>query len=633
MKTAAPRPDRQFLWRAGVGALYVLGLLTGAWGVMGAGHPAAPELLFGDKGDGFFNLWILEHLFLSCTTAARGLYDSGVFWPEGTRSLWWSDNLLVLSPPYLLARFSGASRLAAGFGTMQLFAGAMYLASGWLLTELLRSAQVTRRFPVWAEILPPLVAFPMAYGLARVASYSHMQNVAAVFLLTLVACGVRAERELSRSALFGMAGSFVALLGSSPYQAQMGLVLLLGWGLIITADAKVTPARLLRAAWLTGLLVAPFVLALVIAYQGVEPIAHPPSEVKHLSLRWANLWRPPGGLPGPLSEIPWLRGAAEVEKVGGYLGLGLLILLVTVTGGVLPVVVRRIRAQPQWLLPLTLVAVTFLDIRELRPVAAGLRWLAIGITAAILWRRGRCSGSAQERVGVFPLLCAWVVFGVAFGPSRGFLVTGQDPGLWGFFAVWVPNFDSMRELIRFASTAQALLIAGLFGVALRAGARRRAWWGVGAMCWVLQTGELFHGKPPLTPVGPGSALTATEEHFFRDHATQMGPLWVQPAHPFHVNARHLYRWQPVTELRLINGYSGRPSASLARLMEVEAGAGTGSETVLTEAAAAGAGWACMEKSAMPEARRERVRARFPVLLENDRWLVVDLGGASKSSRH
>ncbi len=288
-------------------ATSLLFLLASRW--MGLGFESPATTLFGDTGDGFFNLWILEHLRLFLSGAGDTLSDGRILYPA-TDTFWFSDNLFALSPPYLLARAAGASRLAAAYYA-NLFWWAAAFAALWLLFSEVRKSVAARIPEVGnaADWVPPFLALALLYTPARLHGLQHFQNHAWTGWMLLLAFTLRHLRLRRTPDLVGMAACECALMASAPYYAILGLFPLAAWAF---ASALRLPHD---ARWILRQLpwAVPFVLGVaLLAWQHarVGAPAYPVEELRRTALRFGHLL-PPGWRTREL-------------RVGGYPGLWIL---------------------------------------------------------------------------------------------------------------------------------------------------------------------------------------------------------------------------------------------------------------------------------------------------------------------
>jgi len=367
-------------------------------------------------------------------------------------------------------------------------------------------------------------------------------------------------------------------------------------------------------------------------YAKGAPVDYGLGEVRSLSLEKEHLYTPLGG---------WLRGAMNTVlpdglpavRRGGYPGAGLLVGSLSALALVCWTGRRRVR---EWLRPwpvricLLLWGFTLIGDRSVMPFTWGVRLVLVPCCLFLMawyWRRERHPAATHQLAMLIAALLA--VYGTAFGPGTHFKPPFTDISVWSVFAWLVPGYLNMREVLRFSSLGQLLLLALLWRLLLHAWTATRgrlparlAMAGCVVVLAGIQLSETVGARIVETRIVPGHvALTADETAFF---GGLQGPMLAIPAHPFHRNTYHQLRWVACPDLYLLNGYSARSTETFDRLMALEREHGRASDAQLAAAAGAGARYACLLRGRIPGAVQERLRARYPVLFENDRFLVLAL---------
>jgi hypothetical protein len=562
--------------------------------------------VFGDTGDGLFNLWILEHVRINMFRGWAALSDGRILHPA-TDTFWFSDNLLTLSPPYLLARMLGASLLTAGYLTSLFWLFVQVFAAWWLFSEVRKS--VSGRVPNpgtrW-DVLSPLLALTVTFVPARMWGLQHFQNHALVFWLFCAGCALHHLRTRTTASCLGIGTAWACLLASSPYYAIMGLFPLVGWGLCLLSDPETDWRRLVLRQlpfWLPiGLLVIPVALE----YLG----AGTPGYLREELVRHA--WR-------PVDLLPPIRGG----NPHGYPGIWLVICGGSVLGWALwHFRSTLINVFKRWEV-LGVAAgwgISFLKIKEFYAVTVWLRMAvqlgAVGLS--VFWLRRR--GSAASRALFFLIILLLGVGGTALGPGTFFRSQEVDPSIWGMLNAVVPGYGGMRNLIRFApllTVCGGALVLGLTTLMPRPALRLAV--GVVLGLGLVET-QWF--SVPRTGVDPASIkLEPGPARFFQE---QKGVLLVVPSEPFHRNTVPMLRWQRFRNLRLVNGYSGRLTEKFSAVMRAEERYGPGSVPHLEAAHAAEADWVLFRKDGMTASGRTTVMGRYPVIYEDNTCFVIQL---------
>lgn len=595
---------------------------------------AFEPVIYGDAGDGLFNLWLLEHVTRTAAHGPSALADGRIFWPLNAYTYWWSDNLLVPGAVYAVLKSLLGDMFTAYRATVLLFSAVIFGVFTWLFAELWRGCRRVSacELPRWMLLLAPAAAYLAFFSQIRLHDYLHFQRLASLFLVTLVIGALRHAADLRRRDWLLMLVSELLLLYSAPYYAVLGLCVLLCRGFFLLADRRV---HLWAWGWRNGLLALPVVLLCVPAalmYAKVDPVNYSLGEVRSLSLQAEHLYTPLGGwLRGVLASV--LPDGLLAVRAGGYPGAGLLVGTVLATGLVLVAGRRRLR---DWSRPLPvrvfllLWAVTLIGDRAVMPFTWGLRLVLVPsglILLAWTWRRAAHTPASRQLAMLVAALVAF--YGTAFGPGTHFKPPFTDISVWSVFAWLVPGYLNMREVLRFSSLGQLLLLALLWWLLLNAWAATRerlvarvALGGLVVLLAGLQLSETIGTRVLETLIEPGQVtLAADEAAFFRG---LQGSMLAIPAAPFHQNPCHQLRWVAFPDLYLLNGYSARSTDVFDRLLEMESQHGGASDEQLAYAAGVGAQFVCLLRGQVPVAVQQHLQTRYPTRFANDRFLVLAL---------
>jgi hypothetical protein len=582
---------------------------AGAFVHLHVGRFPPATTIYGDKGDGLFNLWVLEHVHRNAPQGWQALSDGRILHPV-PNSYWRSDNLLVPALLYSLPRALGADTFRAYAWTVWILAALGFAATLALFAELRRDIPC----PAWTGLLPPVFAFIVCFSQASLKNHMHFQNLASVFWICLLLALLRFLRSNATRDLLGIVLSMLFLLASAPYYALLGAGLLGVGGLALLANHHRHPLpALLRQLPV----VLPFALVwvlLVLPYLHSETRDIPLATLRRSALSAEHLITPLSGWIRNLAPWgPWPR-----LHPGGYPGAGLLIACVLCLGWALFHHRRLLQKRIVWI-PVILFLLSFVKVREIRPFVGWFR-LALFAVVALYGLATRKPSPKQLRLFVL-IASAVFVWGTAMGPGRHFSDTHFEPNVWGLFSRLLPGYGSMRELIRFAPLAHLLALALVFRAFLSVATSRTA-----LVLLVLLTGlqlsENIGTHAVVSPVDPAHLGLDEAEHAFFE--TLDGVMFIVPAAPFHRNTQHMLRWMTYENLRLINGYSGSSTPELDALIAAENHHGRVSPEQVAAAIAQGADFLCVLRHYVPDPAEEQVRRSFPRLFENDRFLVVAL---------
>ncbi len=593
----------------GIGAALHLQIFT---------HPSGT--IWGDSGDGFFNLWILTHVTETLRSGAFDLANSRTFWPHHQAAFFWSDNLIAFTPVFAIARLLTTGMLDA-FRLTGLLLSVLHFAALCLLFDavyrIVRSERphlhpATR---LWVPIVAYLTHFSPA---VLINHFLHIQNLATMGVFVLLAAGLNYQRSPSGAALRLMALALIFLLYTTPYFAVAAIILLLLWGLTVWFSARATLFSLLRKDWWFYLALAPFALALFAFYRIESGPSFLPSSVQLLAIDWTHLFRPEYGTLRlhfePLTD--WPRPHSEqIGWLGPGVGFGFIAALGWGLWSGRAHYVAWLRRWPFWVIGVSLI-VPHLKIREIAPVLTIYHHLAV---LALLLLSGYVI-AAQWRVsalrGAFALLTGWalLMYGIAFGPkSYVFLDDRVGLSIWQFFYQWLPGFDQIRAIGRMAYLGQGLISALVLAALLvalthRQPAVRRTVWVLALLALTAQVWDLHPIRARAEPQQETRIQpTAAEAAFWQ---TVDGPLLVLPGAPFHGNTTHMLYFAGFRNILLANGYSGRSTPAWDQLMELEVSQGLAAPAFYQAAQALGI---------------QRVAARMDLLYSWQRADLASLG--------
>jgi hypothetical protein len=629
-------------------AIYVVSLLATLLFLIGANlhfstlFKASEPVIYGDAGDGLFNLWVLEHVVHTIGRGSSALADGRIFWPAEPYTYWWSDNLLVPAVFYGGLRAVCGDIFVAYRATVLFLSLAVYAAFIWLFVELWRGYQrsTENALSEWTILMTPVFAYLAFFSQIRLHDYQHFQHLASLFLVTLMIGALRHVASLRSRDWMLMLISQCLLLYSAPYYAVLGLCIVLCRLFFLLADKRI---NLWTWGWRHGLYALPVVLACVPAallYGKAEPIHYTLDQIRALSLEAVHLVVPMDGWVRSLLEsvnpdgLPVLRG-------GGYPGIGLLMATVLAFSVVLVAwrypLMQGLKRRPIQLF-LLCCALTLIGDSDFRAYAWGLRLLLIPaglFLFAWYWRQT----SHRSQASQFALLIAMLVtvYGTAFGPGTYFKPPYTDVSVWSVFSWLVPGYLNMREVLRFSSLGQLVLLATLWVLLLHAWRKVQQhqvlrWVAVTIVVVLvgLQLSETVHARVRQTRiVREHVALEPAEAQFFRNLE---GAMLAIPTLPYHHNTFHQLRWVGCPDLHLLNGYSARSTDAFDALMRLEHEYGRASDAQIAYATELGADYVCVLCGRVSPETLARLQNSYQTLFVNDRFLVIALNKSASRDR-
>jgi hypothetical protein len=592
-------------------------------------HYEAGRTIFGDNGDGFFNLWVMEHVVDNLAAGNVHLADGRIFWPDNADTYLWSDNLLVPSLGYAMFR-AGARNVFEAYWFTALFMSLLgFAAYTCLFTVLFRIARRHYDLPAWSALLAPVFAYLASFSAIRLVYFDHFQNLSALWLFVLLG-GILGYSCFRQRGYFAAAIlSEVALLYSAPYFAILGVCVLSLWFLSMLLGDRRAFWLTVRENWIAIAIATPAFLFLLAAYMRTEKQPYNLEDYRDLAVALRDLVTPREGWSRALlARIAHDLPTPHPEKPA-YLGLGLLcglsIAAIRSLRTLAGFTVRWIRHPLFWILCGT-GAVCMIHHKP--ALAQATAWITLTLISALLLLHLRTTARLYTRDPVAASLCvlglaAVITYGLALGPSRH--GDGHPDGsLWGLLSALVPGVIHMRAIGRLAVVGQGILLALLLLCLFRALAEPRhrpATLLVTALLIALQLGEQVNARASqnhydIEAIQP----TAGEDEWFRQIR---GPLLVLPTTPFHRNAVPMLYFNRFPGIILMNGYSGRATATWDRIMQAGQETGEGSEPQIRLAEAQGARYIVATKWALPRRTVKVLRASGrPILFENDRFMVL-----------
>ena len=550
-----------------------------------AAFEPAPGRIWGDAGDGFFNLWILRHVTEALPGHPFDLADARIFWPDHERSFFWSDNLITFGPVFKLAGFFTNSPLDAFRLTGILLFFIHYAA---LLFFFYQAFALLRA--KWPQTDPVIWFVPLMAGAAQCSApvlinhFLHIQNFAVAGVFVLLGAMLAWQRNPSAGWTRTIAIAILVLLYSTPYYAIVGVLVAVFWLFgQWSADSSRMITMAKRCGWI-GVISVALSLPAVLAYLqagGREDFSA--AAMRSNAITWIDLFLPPTGeFQRWLSSLNADYPSVDYERLA-WLGPGLLLAICWVGAIGFMHLKKSGRCWPRkstsWFVVISLLLLC-LKVKDLRPWMAwyGLFFIGSGLIYGICWGARRYRDQPVKSGMMYLLMAVVIFYGIALGPRGYYTKELVNPSLWGFFAVWMPGFDSMRAIGRFAYPGHAALMALVFMLAANYGLRmkpsgRSILVLFGIACLLLQLWDVHAIRPPQQWHDEELVFPDNDERTFFSKLN--GSLLALPAHPFHGNTRHMLFFQPFKNIYLMNGYSGHSTPSWNKMMEVETSEGSG----------------------------------------------------------
>lgn len=588
-----------------------------------------PGRLWGDAGDSFFNLWVLNHIWLALTNPDVSLFHPPIFWPDQHGAFFWSDNLLAVSPIYFFADALMSSRIDAFWLTGILWSAMHFAALCYLFYQVI--AWVRDHFPElppsafwWVPILAGVTHFTPAVLLNH---FTHLQNLTSLGIFVLLGGMFHYARDPGARRLWPVALPLVLMLYSAPYFAVIGIIITLAWAIQQYAADSVRFRLHIWQALGLGLICALLALPLALAYMRYSHEGYLASDVTTFAIRLSELWTPQHGLTHDLLRNLFDDYPGTHHERIAWLGPGLMIALLVMGVRALPKL-RRIHWRDLlkhpllWVCALSLLLIA-LKVREIRAVIAiyGIVFVGVALVLYLILTGRRYRRRPFALMMAFLAFCVVLLYGFALGPHRYFVGEAVNPSIWGVFALWFPGFTSMRAVGRIAYLGYAVLVVAVtIGAAVWYAreplAARPYLLALFVAVTLLQVLDPAHDRPPQRVFPPNFVEPRSDEQDFFEPLE--GPIVVLPSYPFSRSTRHMLYFQSFPRLHLVNGYSGRSTPRWDAIRRQERSHGIASSALLDELAKTAPVFVAIHTHKPIQILTD---PRVNLLFQNDRWQV------------
>ena len=585
-------------------------------------------IIYGDEGDGFFNIWVMDHAVSCLERGEFNLLDGRIFWPENEDTFLWSDNLLVPAAGFAFFKALSRNILDAFRRTALLLSLLGFAAYFFLFYLLFRIAKKSNpELPDWTSFFIPVFTYLATFSSSRLIYYAHFQNLSCLWLLVLVGGGIGYWYYNRRIFFALMVVSEVLLLYSTPYFAVLGACFIAGWFLLAFRDIL----RILRenyAVLAVSLLVS---LPLAIAYIKTGKNIFPAEYIHQMGMRIFHLYTPSSGPGKELYEMIFSPLPGIPHESPAYLGIGIILAGAGIIIWRLPSIGRWlagvVRKPWFWILLIALIG-TRLSKGGWKEYTCWIGAAALA-TIMLLYVRGmarRARNAPLVPAFAFLALTAFLAYGFASGPRGQFIDQPINPSIWGLAAFFIPGAASMRAVGRLAVVGQGLIftliLLTLFCLYARLRKRGRVVLTVVAAAVIgIQFIEQAPSRAITNRYNPEDFLPTAEE---RDWFSRIeGPVAVFRTIPFQISTRHMLYFNNFPEIFLMNGYSARSTPLWDRVMGLGRIWREPTEEQMTFLSEKGARYLVLWKKDINWRPLRAIReGKRPILFENERFLVL-----------
>lgn len=609
-------------------------LILGSIFHLGLGKYETPAYIYGDDGDGFFNLWVMEHVRTSLRDHNFNPSDGRIYWPHNENTYFWSDNLLAPSSVYTLSLYLTQDIFTAYRRTAVLLNAMGYLAFLWLfeiLFKLIR--QRHSNLPKWSRFLNLPFAYLATFSSSRLVFFVHFQNLSSFWVITLITALIGYSwYQRRRYYLFSLI-SLVFLVFSSVYFAITGVLLFLAW---MVMELVRNPRNLfftLRKNFYVELAAAAVVTPIILSYSTVKFPIHRLEYIYQMATRPSHLYIPARGLTRYLYEyfthslLPSIHHESPAY-LGGGLILGVVLLLIWKSPVFYRWLERAIKTIPFWgiMILLLLWKLPPADWQIISSWAGVLFWISL----FILFLRGAVRKSLSEPI-LFPLafllLCIFIIYGIATGPQKDFIRSPVNPSIWGICSTIIPPLTHMRSAGRLAVLGQGLtmgiVLLGLYDI-LGSSKKwlRRTGAVAGLLIIIFQAADGWLSVAPLHHYNPAEIFPRSDEKTW--WSERKGVVAVFPSLPFQQSTRDMLYFCGFPDIFLLNGYSGHSTEEWDRVMQLGRRWHEPNQEQIDYVESIGVNYISVRKDRVfPEVVKFLRTLNRPILFENNRLLVLE----------
>jgi hypothetical protein len=572
------------------------------------------RFIMGDLTDSYFCLWVMEHTRTFFTTGdLRDYLDTRIFSPHNHLVLFWSENFFAPALLYSVWYFF-LQHLVVAFN---LTAFALIAAGFWIAYDFFRTIYYAAVDPAAAPLPPAvaagiaLLAYVVAFSDARLAFTAHFQNEMANFVLLGVSSAMRYARRPTPARLAATVGVWLLLCYSALYFA-LALALILAACAVFYLRAYGCGPVLHRWRSQSWILLAALVLVAPLAagYLAVRSPLHDPAKFS------SQLWHiivPARGtrLGSTLRQVGFMVPSRSHESLA-YAGIFLVPVLLALFAVRFWRVLANRSPRVRWMLLLATAGGGALAQWGLSRSEPGVAFLvpvaAVGLTGFILLRWTQ----PQRLPGVWLLVATLICYATALGPASGRPLQPVNPSVWGVLVKVVPAYDSLRAIGRFGALGASFALGLGWWIALTMPApsmsgQRHNRAALAALFIAVACTALFDWpRAPYVNHYDFTALkpTRAEKQFYAQHP---GRILILPATNLSLIPGHMLYFEPIPTVQLVNGYSGRFTPLIERLLTPNLPAA--SRVIADAIAESGATNLLLDKRAFsPEAMHQLARA-------------------------
>lgn len=597
--------------------------------------------IFGDNGDGFFNLWLLEkgnHKLFDFDL--KNFTNGGIFWPENNYSYFLSENYLLYAPIYEIMKSLSGNIFQSYSWLSLLLVLAGFLSHYFLFSVVYKAFTLEGSHPSY-KIMIPFLAYFATFSEAKIRYFIHWQNLSYFWLVLCLGSMIAYSAKVYAGRVNQLFFSIIVitplfLLLSSVYFSLVACTLIVIWSLL---QFSLNFEKFFRSLFqLKFFILATLLIFATVAYFYTQVKLYKYSEwvAYGYATRFWHLVLPAAGMFREILESFGIKVPVVDHEACAYIGLGASMSAVLLFVAFRKQILERGQAMLQskvfWMTMLLLIATRL--IRYFSPAASGFL-IVLTLFSLLMYfvLRLRSVQEGNKVVVTFSILGAslLVFYGISFGPLRHYIDRPFNGSLYGLFKTFFPPIGNMRAIGRVAGLGHSALLASLFAAYLlyvqKNSQKKQQGMAITAViiCFFLQFSDPLGVKAhrshyDLSAVTPQIPMN---HDWWKD---KKGSAVVFPSNPYHHNVSPMLYFSHFSDLNLLNGYSTRSLDHWTKVMEMGRGQAEPTSLQIDYVKNIGTDWILLDKQRVQAniiaKYRKQIASKNATSFEDDKFLVV-----------
>lgn len=547
--------------------------------------PDLQKSIFGDEGDGFFNLWLLEHVRLFFSHWDLNLLiHTNTFYPENNLTLFWSENQIFPGAIYSLIYFF-CQKSILSFNILHFVSVALaYTTHFFLFKKILswgrevisesyekQSKRVQQLHDFSLNVLLLIFTYSFTFSMTRMVYTVHFQNQWSFLTLVSIFGMIKILEKSYRLGAVLVCGAATLLCLSSMYYFVTFSMIGLFFGVFLIFSLKKAELSKLIKQSLPSIGVSSVIcLPILYAYSLTEKNGLGSGSFSKIS----QIFYP---FPNTLVFNLLDRFGINLENYSQYnheslIYPGVFLLFLSIPLFLLTlkqawIFIKSDHSLKIWLSIILIFNAAAWSLSSKFESKALITTMGVGgllIYILISFYRAVERKVLRSELALL-FISAIVFYSVTLGQSVGFRGHTFNPSFFGIFSLINPGFLAMRAAGRLGVLASAMLCGLTFYYLVIKVKFFKPW-----VCSIVIGLGLLHSfeqfqKPYVNtyPVERVLQLSRDEKEFF---SSLSDSILFYPVAPWHKNTYYLLLSQPYENIRLVNGYSGHLPPFLSSIL-------------------------------------------------------------------